>query len=462
VEVQLAGRTERYQLPLGIAWDGDTNAALPQQLALARIRQTRRMGYLTDAFSLDALPLGLIRALKARAVVSVTEGEVRCIPTSYMDAIELPANPAIRRLSAEQSNSSLIVGDMVIMKIIRRVMQGINPEVEMVRFLTENGYANTPPLLGEISRVAADGSSHTMMVAQRFVHNQGDAWQWTLDFLSRLSETVGVGEKASASEDDAVANYAAFARAMGTRLAQLHEVLARPSEDEAFAPEPVDEAGAQEFTDRARTQLQAAYGVLSVTKAWPDDATKEMADFILANQAKLLALLTDLAKSSIDSLNTRIHGDFHLGQVLFASGDAFIIDFEGEPSKPLAERRAKSSPLRDVAGLLRSFQYAAAAARLSRATAAPAGAEAPLQRFVNEMSSQFLTAYRAAEAAAATRWVKDKKSEAALLDLFLLEKSAYEICYEAANRPAWIGIPLRGFAEIARRVLKTAPEIVNA
>ncbi len=462
VEVELAGRTERYQLPLGIAWDGETNAALPQQLALARIRQTRRMGYLTDAFSLDALPLGLIRALKARAVVSVTEGEVRCIPTSHMDAIELPENPEIRRLSAEQSNSSLIVGGLVIMKIIRRVMEGINPEVEMVRFLTEHGYANTPPLLGEISRVAADGSSHTMMVAQRFVHNQGDAWQWTLDFLARLSETVGVGEKASASEHDAVANYAAFARAMGTRLAQLHEVLARPNENEAFAPEPVDEAGAQAFTGRALAQLKSAYAVLSAIKTWPDDAARQAFEFILANQAKVLSLLPELAKSSVGSLNIRIHGDFHLGQILFASGDAFIIDFEGEPAKPLAERRAKSSPLRDVAGLLRSFQYAAAAARLSRATAAPAGAEAPLQRFVNEMSSQFLTAYRAAEEAASTHWVKDKKSEAELLDLFLLEKSAYEICYEAANRPAWIGIPLRGFAEIVRRVLKTAPEVVNA
>jgi maltose alpha-D-glucosyltransferase/alpha-amylase len=202
--------------------------------------------------------------------------------------------------------------------------------------------------------------------------------------------------------------------------------------------------------------------MLSAMKAWPDDGAKGAVDFILTNQGKLLALLPELAKSSVDSLNTRIHGDFHLGQVLFASGDAFIIDFEGEPAKPLAERRAKSSPLRDVAGLLRSFQYAAAAARLNRGTAALAGAEAPLQRFVDEMSAQFLTAYRAAEQTAATRWVKDRKSEAALLDLFLLEKSAYEICYEAANRPAWIGIPLRGFAEIARRVLKTAPEVVNA
>jgi maltose alpha-D-glucosyltransferase/alpha-amylase len=461
VEVQLSNRTERYQLPLGICWDGETNSALPQQLALARIRQTRRMGYLTDAFALDALPLGLIRALRARTVVSVTEGEVRCIPTAHLDAIEIPENPEIRRLSAEQSNSSLIVADLVVMKIIRRVTPGINPEIEMIRYLTEQGYANTPPLLGEISRNANDGTGHTMIVAQRFVHNQGDAWQWTLNYLSRLNETMALGEKSGADEADAFANYAAFARAIGTRLAELHALLARPSDDDAFNPETVTAADAKEWAGTSAKQIELALETLARIKDWPDESRREAASFLLASQKKILGVLPALAKSAIGSLRTRIHGDFHLGQVLFAAGDAYLIDFEGEPSKSLEARRAKSCPVRDVAGLLRSFHYAAAATQFTqtRAVASTGGqSQAALGRFVDEMSAQFLDAYYAVVDLAAS----SRAAQAPLLDLFLLEKSAYEICYEAANRPSWLGIPLLGFTEIAARVLNSARETVDA
>jgi maltose alpha-D-glucosyltransferase/alpha-amylase len=471
VEVQLANRTERYQLPLGIAWDGETSSALAQQLALARVRQGRRMGYLTDAFSLDVLPLGLIRALRARTVVSVTEGEVRCTPTSHLDAIELPENPEIRRLSAEQSNSSLIVADLVVMKIIRRVMLGINPEVEMIRHLTENGYANTPPMLGEISRIANDGTAHTMIVAQLFVHNQGDAWQWTLNYLSRINETMALGEKTGADQADAFANYAAFARAMGTRLAQLHAVLARPSEDAAFNPEKVTAADAKEWAETSARQIEAALETLLRVKEFGEAAQREEVKFLLAQQKKILAALPALAKAAIGTLKTRIHGDFHLGQVLFASGDAYIIDFEGEPAKSLDARRAKSCPVRDVAGLLRSFHYAAAAAQISRTSAvattgtvADTGkqAKAASQRFVEDMSTQFLNAYYAIAEGEAADPAEQEPPRTPLLDLFLLEKSAYEICYEAANRPTWLHIPLRGFTEIAARVLNVARETADA
>jgi maltose alpha-D-glucosyltransferase/alpha-amylase len=470
VEVQLAHRTERYQLPLGIAWDGETSSALSQQLALARVRQGRRMGYLTDAFSLDVLPLGLIRALRARTVVSVTEGEVRCTPTSHLDAIEIPENPEIRRLSAEQSNSSLIVADLVVMKIIRRVTLGINPEVEMIRYLTENGYANTPPMLGEISRIANDGSAHTMIVAQRFVHNQGDAWQWTLDYLTRLNENMALGEKSGADQIDAFANYAAFARAMGTRLAQLHEVLARPSDDAAFNPEKVSAADAKEWAETSAKQIETALETL-VRVEFADEPQREAVRFLLAHQKKILAALPALAKAAVDSWKTRIHGDFHLGQVLFASGDAYIIDFEGEPAKSLEARRAKSCPVRDVAGLLRSFHYAAAAAQINRTSAVAttgtvvnAGKQekAVSQRFVDDMSAQFLNAYYAIAEGEAAGPADHEPPRTPLLDLFLLEKSAYEICYEAANRPTWLHIPLRGFTEIAARVLNVARETADA
>ena len=467
VEVQLENRTERYQLPLGICWDGETNSgsALVQQLALARVRQGRKVGYLTDAFSLDAFPLGLIRALRAHTVLSVSEGEVRCVPTSNLDAIEIPEQAEIRRLSAEQSNSSVIVADLVVIKIIRRVAIGINPEVEMVRYLTENNYLNTPPLLGEISRVANDGSAHTMIVAQKFVHNQGDAWQWTLNYLTRLNETMGLGEKTGADEDDAFANYAAFARAMGTRLAELHQVLARRTADPAFDPEEVTAADTNEWAENAVKQLQAAFDLVAAVKEWPSDTSRDAAAFVLANQKKIIGKIPAMAKSGIGTLKTRVHGDFHLGQILFASGDAFIIDFEGEPAKSVEVRRAKSCPVRDVAGLLRSLHYAAAAARLNRTGAtATSGSQSAsaMQRFVDEMSAQFLNAYYSVAEGSPPEPGDAGLYGHPLLDLFLLEKAAYEICYEAANRPTWINIPLRGFNEIAMRVLNTAKEKVDA
>jgi maltose alpha-D-glucosyltransferase/alpha-amylase len=421
IDVHLGGRAERYQLPLGLGWDDEQPGPLVEQLAIARVRDGDRLGYLTDAFALDILPLGLMAALHENAVV----GEVHCTPTAALSRIPVGEALSIRRIAAEQSNSSIILGNAVIMKIIRRVMLGINPEVEMVRYLTEQGYANTPPLLGEIYRDIPGGEPQSMIVAQKFVANQGDAWEYTLEFL-----------KSSGALED----YAVFARTLGTRLAQLHEVLAKPNTDENFAPLPASAADAKAWAEGCRAQLAAAFETLR-------QVAGRDAEFVLEHAGKLSAAVKTLAESGIGSLQTRIHGDFHLGQVLVADGDAYIIDFEGEPAKPLAARRAKSSPLRDVAGLLRSFHYAVAAA------------QSPLPDFVPRMSEAFLAAYHAVENAALPRWLEQKNG---LLDLFLLEKSAYEICYEAANRPAWLAIPLRGFAEIAARVLKILPETPDA
>jgi len=212
----------------------------------------------------------------------------------------------------------------------------------------------------------------------------------------------------------------------------------------------------------AAAQLNAAFASLGNVETFADAATAQAASFVLQQRQRILDLLPALAAAGAGTLATRIHGDFHLGQILVANGDAYIIDFEGEPAKKLEVRRAKSSPVRDIAGLLRSFQYAASASGQNRATPAASHAAAPLARFVEHMSGQFLGAYRAVERGATPRWIEDETAEAALLDLFLLEKSAYEICYEAANRPAWLGIPLSGFAAIAARVLRAAPELEHA
>ncbi|MCK8784047.1 maltose alpha-D-glucosyltransferase [Roseomonas sp. NAR14] len=459
LEVSLPGRTERYCLPLSGVEESETVGPLASQLALSRIRQGRRVGYLTDAFASDDFVRGVLLALRGNDSVATDDGEVRFRGGERLDAIELPLAPDadlhVRRLSAEQSNSSMIVAEAVVLKILRKLAPGIHPEAEMTRHLTEAGFANIAPLLGEVVRTGADGVPCTLMLLQGFVRNQGDGWVWTLDWLKRAVDEAALAET---PPEDSLAGYLSFAAALGRRLGELHAVLAAPSADPAFAPEEAGAADRGRWAEGALAQLEPALDLLAQQAEWPDEATGEVAARLLAQREGLVDAVHGLAQSAAGALKTRVHGDFHLGQVLVAQGDAVIVDFEGEPARPLEERRAKGSPLRDVAGLLRSFDYAAAVAAQNDGAATLVASQverrnALLDRFRREASATFLDAYRAVEAAAPVHW-SPPESERALLDLFLLEKAAYEVRYEAANRPAWIGVPVRGLAALAASLVR--------
>lgn len=425
LEVELAAKSERYQLPLGVAYSDQDNSPLVEKLKLTDATVRGKLGAITDAFSLDLLPTILLQAIKAGRVITFSDAKINFSSLEGFDSALPKGAMSVKRLSAEQSNSSLVIGATMIVKLIRRVMHGVNPEVEMVRYLTENRYSHTPPLLGEVQYVENSGSFYSMYVVQKFIPNQGDAWAYTLDVLRN-----GV---------TAFPSYSKFVAAIGNSLAQLHEVLARPTTAPAFQPREATEADVTDWTDSATNQLEAAFTALeNVTKLEVRAAHDK--DFLLAHHQQILATIRLLAKAGIGSLLTRIHGDFHLGQVLVADGNAYIIDFEGEPSKPLETRRAKSSPMRDVAGLLRSIDYAGAISATFN------------ESFVPLMSGEFLQSYQAVLHSSTKPWINEGIQQTRLLDLFLLEKSAYEICYEAANRPEWITIPLRGLAEIVRRV----------
>jgi maltose alpha-D-glucosyltransferase/alpha-amylase len=301
-----------------------------------------------------------------------------------------------------------------------------------------------------------------LVLVQGFIRNQGDGWGWTLNFLSRLINSTEVVDPETQIEPvaDAMDAYGNFAAALGRRLAELHAVLAMPTDQPAFAPETATAADIKAWSGGARTQLEAALAALAGVATWSDPQAAAAA-VLTDRRAALLDAIDRLAAAAPGALKTRVHGDFHLGQVLVSSGDAYIIDFEGEPARLLAERRAKTSPLRDVAGLLRSFDYAVAVAA-TRAEG-PAQADSPgrpsiLDRFAEHAGNAFLAAYRAGHAASEHRWVGEE-SETALLDLFLMEKAAYEICYEAANRPAWLGIPLGGLARTADRTIAAAESV---
>ncbi|WP_456307074.1 maltose alpha-D-glucosyltransferase [Neoroseomonas terrae] len=455
VEANDAAGTGSYLLPMGIAWEDETTAALPQQLALARVRRGRRVGVLTDAFALDVLPGSVLRGMRDRSVIPLRQGEIHFLPTSIFDAVEFPEDPEIRRLSAEQSNSSLIIGEHAVLKLVRRVTEGISPETEMTRYLTERGFGQTAPLLGEVVRISPDGIPRTLVVLQGFVRNQGDGWTWTTEFLSRMLDAEALADPPRQAGDGVFDNYLTFASALGRRLAEMHSMLAEESDDPAFRPELATSADAQAWGEAAAAQIALALTALEGVANWETEAQQRLADGLIARRDALLAAAVRLGTSAERTLKTRVHGDFHLGQALVVQGDACIIDFEGEPAKPLQQRRAKSSPLRDVAGLLRSFDYAAAGVRAERES----GQGVPNERiaellmnFRESASEAFVAAYRGAHALAPRPWIVPE-GEQALLDLFLLEKAAYEICYEAANRPGWLHIPLRGFDELAARVL---------
>ena len=457
LELSIAGKehTDKYLLPLGIVWEDEMTAALPQQLALARVRRGRRVGVLTDAFAIDSFPQTILRLLRERAVIRDWDDEIHFVPTEQLDELDIAPDAEIRRLSAEQSNSSLIIGDDVMLKVLRHTTDGIHPEIEMTRHLTENGYANTPPLLGLVSRITPDGGTRVLILLQGFIINQGDGWTWMQDFFSRTADSL-VGEASElADEVDAFAPLVEFAAAVGRRLAEMHAVLAEPSNDAAFSPETANEVDAGLWTQEIQSQVKGALSVIDRMPAWPTTTMAEDAAFLMDHADELHQRIESLSKAVPGVLKTRIHGDFHLGQVLVVNDDAFLIDFENDTTRSLAERRQKSSPLRDVAGMLRSFEYGRAAAISGRTALTPKEGEsrAPMIERVHQgVVAAFSEAYRQGHDAAARRWASDE-AWPILLDLFLVQKAAFEICYEAANRATWMGLPLRGLAELTARLI---------
>jgi maltose alpha-D-glucosyltransferase / alpha-amylase len=451
IETRTKSGTARWLLPLAVMWEGEPALSLPGQLALARVRRDRRVGLLTDAFAVPDFAHRVVAALADGTRIALPSGEIRFEPLGEgAKALRLPGDAEVNWLTAEQSNSSLIIGDAVMLKMFRRISGGPHPEVEMGRYLTRHGFANSPALLGEMVRVDPDGTRSALAVAQGFVRNQGDAWTWLVDHLVQGLDDLAASAAPPASAGDHFADYDALAAIIGQRLGEMHAVLAQGADEPDFVPVPARAADVAQWAAQAREQLAAAIDLL-VTHVWERGEDHARAVMLAQDQGALLGVVDDLARSGEGSLMCRVHGDFHLGQVLVASGDVYIIDFEGEPARPLAQRRAKTSPLRDVAGLLRSFDYAAAtvmnrnAVGVSQLTDERRDAFAA--RFRAAATAAFMSAYRKAVAAAGGG-VNER-----LLDLFMIEKAAYEVCYEAANRPTWMSVPLGGLATLATRLL---------
>ena len=451
IDVRAGDKSFRYALPMSIAWEGEQAAPFEIPLALGRVRRGRRVGYLTDAFSSPAFAHVVIENMASALKVKCADAELRFQPTSRLEGFGLTAKDEIEWPGAEQSNSTLVVGRKAVLKLFRRLSAGIHPEAEMTRYLTEHGFTGTPPLLGELTRFDQKGDSATVAMLQGYVVNQGDGWSWTLQHLDRLVDE-GATPYAESAEPH-FESYAAFARAIGRRLGEMHRVLASPSDDPAFAPEVFDDEGVKTLVKRAQRDFDSAMRAIE-TSDFKDPRDQAFAKTLKTRRTTILAQIERLAKRAKGTIATRVHGDMHLGQVLVSGGDVALIDFEGEPSKPLSERRAKWSPLRDVAGMIRSFDYAAAT--VERAPKQAEGGEgtqrahALLVRFRLLAEIALLEGYREGTERALT------DAEFDLLRLFMMQKAAFEIGYEAANRPDWIGTPLCGLASLTEKFAKRA------
>ncbi|RVG00677.1 maltose alpha-D-glucosyltransferase [Sinorhizobium meliloti] len=454
LETKFESHTERYFLPLAAAWDDDKPHALAQQLALARIRKGRRVGFLTDGFAMESLARGVIRALCDRSRITGKSGTFEFLGTEQLDCIGIADELPVRWLSAEQSNSSLLIGDVAMIKLIRHVSQGTHPEVEMTRHLTKVQYAHTPPLLGEVARSVPHEGRSTLIIVQGAIRNQGDGWSWMLNNLRHAVEDAIVSGGESVPTGERFIPLLGLMETVGRRLAELHVALAAPTDDEAFRPVRTAEEDARKWQLAVIDRLSETASVLAENaEAAEEEVRSQIADLIERRQDIAIAV-GNLAGAAVGTLMTRNHGDFHLGQILVADGDIYIIDFEGEPARGLAERRSKTNPLRDVAGFIRSLSYLAASANRDWETATEdddGKRRLLVQQFTQQAEKSFRDAYFDGVAGSSALAMPQETREK-ILDLFLLEKAAYEIAYEARNRPSWVPIPLAGLSSIAAKL----------
>ncbi|CAN5760580.1 maltose alpha-D-glucosyltransferase [soil metagenome] len=465
LDLTLGADRQRYFLPLSVRW-GDVNlrqGAPKLSYTIAKIRRGPRVGALIDGGFDERLAEALLDGMRSGRELKGEAGTVRFHATAAFAGIEEIGDA--RPLGVEQSNVSIAFSDKVILKIYRRLRAGEQPDVEMARFLTETArFEHTPHFYGAVELGGEPGGEPgaeevtTLAAAFAFVPNRGDAWGVVVDSLQRdldHHEMLPSGaEPPIEAEIERFRFPLGIGPLLGQRTAELHRALAAPTDDPAFAVEPVTGEHLRQWSHETAGELDALIARLQESRL-PDGAADDVRALIEA-QGALAVRIGRVAGMAPSGGRSRIPGEPHLGQVLIAQNDVSIIDFEGEPGRSLAERRAKTSPLRDVAGMLRSFDYAAAMA-LERHGSAGAegpgeGAIARVAEWRDRTRAEYLDAYHAHVAGAASM-LEDAALAAALLDLFTLQKAIYEIRYELGNRPAWLRIPLKGVLDLAAKDL---------
>ena len=468
------GQPDVYVLPLASTF-GDACEELRReapQAVIAPIVSETESGLLYDGAFDDQTCLELLSLIQNGYELKGRNARIRGIRGKAFDDILGESIPPlrVRRGAAEQSNTSILYGERFILKLFRRQETGLNPDAEIGRYLTENTtFDRIPPFAGSIEYASGTHAElATLAMLQGLVANEGDGWKWTVEELDRYFEACAPlafpetfrtepenalelsAHPPSQPARDHLGIYLDSATTLGRRTAELHLGLSSPTTDPAFAPEPLTSpdlevllADLQQHASRVLDVLKERVSLL------PDDVV-EVAAAVLSRRRHILDHFRGLKSERIRTQRIRVHGDYHLGQVLKVKSDFVILDFEGEPARPLADRRAKQCPLKDVAGMLRSFSYAAYASLINYTTRHPEDISR-LQPWADlwerSVAAQFLRAYR--ETAGDAQFLPvDTGGFRRLLDIFIADKALYEVLYELNARPAWVRIPLMGIMSL--------------
>jgi maltose alpha-D-glucosyltransferase/alpha-amylase len=449
-ETEQRGATQRYLTPVQIEWTRFNREKFNSR-SFATVCQGAREGTLLDVATEPTFIALLLRNLRQSSTVDENNARLEFRPTPKFADKPIKTPKYIRAVETEQSNSTALVDNDYVVKIYRKIESGINPEIEMGRFLTEvAGFANTPALLGSVELVEGNKKS-AIAVVHAFVANQGDGWAVTSAYLDRFVEEQRLLAASQQSRESEVqVAYLRYMSQTGKRVGEMHLALSGSRDHPNFAPEQTEPAAVQRWIEDIMTRAERVFDILKHRR----DATKEadlpLVDQLLVRGAGLQNRLTKLLPPDTNVFHIRHHGDFHLGQMLIVNNDVFIIDFEGEPRRSLAERRRKAPAARDVVGLIRSIDYSTTAAMERALEAEPEGRDrlaAALAEWRERSVTAFLSAYREITANAQL-WPADPRAAENLLNFFLLEKAFYEVEYELAYRPEWLRVPLTGIVRI--------------
>jgi maltose alpha-D-glucosyltransferase/alpha-amylase len=438
-------QTATYLLPLAVRW-ARLDRLRQNPSALAAVRRGSREGALLDASSEPHFITLLLDALRNGRVIESEHGRMQFQPTTRFSAASRAATADVRAVDTEQSNTTVLVGAEYVVKLFRRLEPGINPEIEVGRFLTDAvGFSHVPALLGAVELVQNE-AHYAIAVVHEFIQNQGDAWTVTGAYLDRFVEEQRLLTADAAGQSDEQSAYLRRIEHIGRRVAELQLALASRPDIPDFAPEPITADDVDIWRNDILRRAHATLDELARRRSELREQDRELADALCAARGSLATRLRELLADNVNALKIRHHGDFHLGQMLIVKDDVVIIDFEGEPRRSIEERRRRAPAARDVAGLIRSIDYSATAA-LERALKSAPDREGKiaraLERWRDLSAGAFLSGYR--QSLTTVRlWPTSASDADSLLNFFLLEKAFYEIDYELAHRPDWLRVPLSG------------------
>ncbi|MBF0416183.1 MAG: maltose alpha-D-glucosyltransferase [Magnetococcales bacterium] len=453
IEVHLANLPpQTYFLPLAICWEDDVSKEKWLALTswtLARVRQKDRVGLLYGAFGDDRFCRAMVQYIGQNKNLPLSQGQIAFRATRMFDELSNGVDEPVHHPTLEQSNTAVFFGTRLFFKGYRRLFPGTNPEVEVGRFLTEiSPFSNIVPVAGAVEYRRDDGQILTLGLLQAFVQNQGTGWNFAVDYLDRfLAEQLARPTSRMGEFDGNPHEYfTTLMTILGQRTAELHGAFSRSTGTPAFEPEPVTPedlaAWSSQLQGEAITTLEALGHHLDILVG--DE--RIAAERLLSLRSVLLERISLKALAGIRICKMRSHGDYHLGQVLLKENDFIITDFEGEPSRSIDQRMEKHSPLRDVAGMMRSISYVAAMASHRATDLKPADTDrlvALIQAWWQDATTAFLESYRKTIHGSSVV-PEDPNHMDQLLQFFIIEKALYEIRYEMDNRPAWLPIPLMG------------------